>query len=115
MAYDEKLAARIRALLACREGFSERKMFGGIAFMIGGKMCCGVLDGNLVARIGADEYTRALAEPHVRPMDFTGRPMKGYVYVGCEGLGDDGGLRAWVERAAAFTASLPERKTRQKR
>ena len=115
MAYDDKLASRIRTVLASRKGFSEKKMFGGIAFMMNGKMCCGVQDGDLVARIGADEYARALAEPHVRPMDFTGRPMKGYVYVGRGVTRNDRGLQAWVERAIAFTTSLPERKARKDR
>lgn len=115
MAYDEKLAARIRAVLARRKGFGEKKMFGGIAFMMDGKMCCGVLHDDLVARIGADDYAGALAKPHVRPMDFTGRPMKGYVYVGREALRDDRGLQAWIERAIVFTSLLPERKARKKR
>ena len=82
MAYDEKLAQRIRPLLNRKRGVSERKMFGGIAFMLDGKMCCGVLNSDLVARLGADDCAAALRTPHVRPMDFTGRPLKGFLYVG---------------------------------
>ena len=81
MAYDEKLAQRVRALVGARKGFSEKKMFGGVAFLIDGKMCCGVLKDDLVARISVEDYEDALSKPHVRPMDFTGRPMRGYVYV----------------------------------
>ncbi len=82
MAYDEKLAGRVRLLLKGRKGISEKRMFGGLAFMLGDRMCCGVLKEDFVARIGPEAYESALDEPHVRPMDFTGRPIKGYVYVG---------------------------------
>ena len=110
MAYDEKLANRIRASLARRKGFSERKMFGGIAFMLDGKMCCGVLNDQLVARVGPEAYAPALREPHVRPMDFTGRPMKGYVYVGAKALNGDAKLRTWIARTVDFARTLPAKK-----
>jgi TfoX/Sxy family transcriptional regulator of competence genes len=107
MAYDEKLAERIRRALAGREGLSERKMFGGIAFMLNGNMCCGLTSDALMVRVGADRFAAALAEPHARPMDFTGRPMKGMVYVDPAGYATDAGLAAWIGRGVEFAASLP--------
>ena len=106
MAYDENLAERVRVLLETEAGFSERKMFGGIAFMLDGKMCCGVVDGDLMLRLGPDGADTALERPHVRPMDFTGRPMSSMVFVAPEGL-QGRSLRAWVGQAAAFARSLP--------
>ena len=115
MAYDEKLADRVRLLLKNRKGFSEKRMFGGLAFMLGDKMCCGVLNDDLVARIGVHDYERALTEPHVRPMDFTGRPIKGYVYVGRDATRIGRALQQWVERAIAFTSSLSGKRGKRKR
>lgn len=115
MAYDEKLAQRVRVLLSDNKGYSEKKMFGGIAFLLNGRMCCGVLQDDLVARISADEYAAALGKPHVRPMDFTGRPMKGYVYVGPQALRSTRSLQAWLDRSVAFVVTLPEKKKSRKR
>ncbi|MDH5536847.1 MAG: TfoX/Sxy family protein [Betaproteobacteria bacterium] len=109
MAYDEALATRVRCLLKTRKQISEKRMFGGLAFMLGDKMCCGVLKDDFVARIGTAAYEAALAEPHVRPMDFTGRPLKGYVYVGPQATRSDSSLKAWVDRSVAFTSSLLNR------
>ena len=81
VAYDERLADRVRELVGGREGFSERKMFGGIAFMLHGNMCCGVMEEELIVRLGDEAGPAALAEPHVREFDFTGRPMKSTVLV----------------------------------
>jgi TfoX/Sxy family transcriptional regulator of competence genes len=106
VAYDEELADRIRVLLADEPGLTERKMFGGLAFMIGGNMACGIVKDELMLRLGAEGADAALDEPHVREMDFTGRPMTGMVYVERAGL-DDAGVRRWVERAAGFAHSLP--------
>jgi len=106
MAYDESLADRVRTLLEADAGFTERKMFGGIAFMLDGHMCCGVVDNDLMLRLGPDGADTALERPHVRPMDFTGRPLSSMVFVAPEGL-QGRSLRAWVEQAAAFTRSLP--------
>jgi hypothetical protein len=103
--YDESLAARIRPLLATTP-FSERKMFGGLAFLIGGNMACGIVREALMVRTGAAYYEAALAQPHARPMEFTGRPMKGMVFVDPPGL-DDAGLAAWVRLGAEFASSLP--------
>lgn len=110
MAYDEGLAERIRLLLMDRPDVTEKKMFGGLAFMLNDYMFCGVTNEDLMARVGPDNYADALAEPHAREMDFTGRPMKGYVFVGPEGLESDEQLRSWVERCAAFVATLPPKK-----
>lgn len=106
MAYDEELAERIRTIVYSRQDASERKMFGGLAFMIGGNMCCGVVGSDLMVRVGADQYNAALAETGARPMDFTGRPMKGMVFVGSSDLADNA-LAAWVQRGAAYAESLP--------
>ncbi|MCA9688131.1 MAG: TfoX/Sxy family protein [Myxococcales bacterium] len=107
MAYDEALADRVRSQLARKRGLSERKMFGGLAFMLQGNMCCGVIKDELMVRVGADGQDDALAQPHARPMDFTGRPMKGMIYVEAAGLRTDAALGAWVARGVAFTRTLP--------
>jgi TfoX/Sxy family transcriptional regulator of competence genes len=115
MAYDEKLAQRVRALMADRKDYSEKKMLGGIALLLDGRMCCGVLRDELVARISVDEYQAALGKAHVRPMDFTGRPMKGYIYVGPQAIRSTRRLRAWLDRSIAFVATLPPKKKPKKR
>ena len=107
MAYDEELAGRVRRALAPREGLSEKKMFGGIAFMLRGNMCCGIVRDQLMVRVGPERYDDALARPHARPMDFTGRAMKGMVYIGPEGLRSDADLAEWVNGGAEFAAALP--------
>jgi TfoX/Sxy family transcriptional regulator of competence genes len=106
MAYDEKLAARIRTLLADRSDVSERKMFGGLTFMIAGHMCCGVNGDELIVRLDPNREGTALSRPHARPMDFTGRPMRGFVTVRPEGL-DAAQLKRWVQEAVARAESLP--------
>lgn len=105
MAYDGMLANRVRQVLKGRGKVSEKRMFGGLAFMLGDKMCCGVLNNDLVARIGPEAYAWALDEPHVRPMDFTGRPLKGYVYVGPQATCKDRSLNAWVDRVHVFAVT----------
>jgi hypothetical protein len=108
MAYDEAFAERIRELLAVREAVSERKMFGGIGFMIGGNMAVGVSSGGeLIVRLDPEEYERALAESHVRAFDMTGRPMRGWILVGPEATATDEQLAGWVDAGADFAASLP--------
>ena len=106
MAYDEELADRVRVELADEPGLTERKMFGGLAFMLSGNMACGIVKDELMLRLGAAGTDAALEEPHVRQMDFTGRPMTGMVYVEPAGL-DGAALRRWVEQAAGFAGSLP--------
>ena len=107
MAYDEEMAFRIRAALAEQDGVTERKMFGGLAFMVNGHMCCGIGKGDLMVRVGPDQYEEALAQPHAREMDFTGRPMRGMVNVDPTGYATDEDLQAWVDRGLAFVTGLP--------
>ena len=107
MAYDEDLAERIRDALVGVPEVSERKMFGGIAFMVGGNMAVGVIGSDLMARIGPEAAAAALAEDGVRPMDFTGKPMKNMVYVDESVTADDGALDAWVARCVEHAESLP--------
>lgn len=109
MAYDEELAARAREALAERVDLDERRMFGGLALMAGGHMCCGVIGDDLVVRLGEEGADAALDEPHTRPMDFTGRPMRGYVYVAPPATRTVDDVRPWVERALAFVGTLPPR------
>ncbi|MGH2382716.1 MAG: TfoX/Sxy family protein [Candidatus Limnocylindria bacterium] len=112
MAYDEALAERIRAVLADRDNVTEQKMFGGIAFMISDRMAVGVVHDDLMVRVGPDAHDDAVARPHARPMDFTGRPMRGFVYVAPAGAADDRDLAQWVEAGAAFAASQPPKRRR---
>lgn len=107
MAYDEKLAERLRRLLRGERSLKEKRMFGGLTFMVKGHMCCGVLKNDLVLRLGPEECTKALAQPHARPMDFTGRPMTGLLYVSPAGLKTARQLGAWVNKSLRFALSLP--------
>lgn len=109
MAYDPELADRVRAALARRRGVAEQPMFGGLAFLLEGRMFCGVLGQELLARVGPAAHDAALARPHVRVMDFTGRPMRGYVFVGPQALRDERALRDWVRQCAGHAATLPPR------
>ncbi|MFI5323026.1 MAG: TfoX/Sxy family protein [Thermodesulfobacteriota bacterium] len=86
---------------------SEKKMFGGIAFMLKGNMCCGVIDDLLMARVGPEGYEAALSLPHTRHMDLTGKPMRGYVYIEPGGFKTDEDLKNWVERCVEFVSTLP--------
>ena len=107
MAFSEALANRVREALGKRKGITERKMFGGLAFLLNGNMCCGVMKDQLMLRLGESGAAEALAEPHTRPMDFTGRPMKNMVYVEPAGLASEEALRKWVGQAVAFASTLP--------
>ena len=109
MAYDEGLAQRVREALGSRSSVSERKMFGGLAFLLDGKMFVGISGSKLMARVGRERYQDALALPHVREMSFTGKPMQGYVYVDPPGLAEDKDLAAWVSWCASHVAALPEK------
>ena len=109
MAYDENLVSRIRHILAKEGTVGEKKMFGGVTFMLGSNMCCGVVKELLMVRVGPENYEQALAEPHVQPMTFTGRPFKGYLYVSPEGCRTEEALRKWVLMAARFTSTLPSK------
>ena len=107
MAFDETVAERVREALAEAPDVVEKRMFGGIAFMVRGNMCCGVIGDRLMLRVGPKEYVAALSRPHSKPMDFTGKPMKGLVYVDPAGFASPRDLRTWIERAMAFALSLP--------
>ncbi len=109
MAYDEGLAQRIREALEDRTDVSEKKMFGGLAFLLSGNMCIGVVKGELMVRVGPHGYEEALRQPHARKMDFTGRPMKGFVYVACNGFESDADLRRWISQGVRFAGSLPRK------
>ena len=106
MAYDTHLAERIRWLLV-DDGVTEREMFGGIAFMLRGNMVCGVSHDTLMLRLGPELAAEAVQEPHARPMDFTGKPMKSMVLIDPLGIETDDELAAWIERARAFVGTLP--------
>lgn len=107
MAYNEPLAARARELLSETPGFAEQKMFGGLCFTVNGNMCCGVLNDDLVLRVEPDTTQRLLNEAHVRPMDFTGRPLKGFLFVSLEALKKKSELRKYVSLSLDFASSLP--------
>ncbi len=106
MPYDEKLADRVRTILGARKDLVEKKMFGGLAFMLNGHMCVGVTQEDLMVRVGADAYQSALEKPHARPMDFTGRPLKGFVYVDGDRC-DPQCLGEWVRASVEYISSLP--------
>jgi hypothetical protein len=107
MAYDHHLAARIRGVFGHRKGVEEKRMFGGLAFLVGGHMACGIVGEELMVRVGPKAYEAALAEPHVREMDFTGKPLRGMVYVGVEGIAAEPDLARWVECGHDYASSLP--------
>ena len=107
MAYDEGLAQRLREQFQDQAGVVEKKMFGGLSFMVRGHMCCGVVKDELMVRVGPVGHEEALAQPHARPMDFTKRPMKGMVFVAPAGLVEDYDLASWVQRGVAFVSTLP--------
>ena len=107
MAFDEGLAERIRDVLINTAGITERRMFGGVAFLADGHMFVGIEADVLMARVGAENYAAALKRKHVREMDFTGKPMKGYVYVDPAGIAGDEELEEWVMQCRAFVKTLP--------
>jgi hypothetical protein len=109
MAYDSYLADRIRQRVGELRGLTEKEMFGGLGFMLNGNMCCGVIGDEMIARIGPEGGEAALREKHTRAFDFTGRPMRGWIYVEAEGLDDDASLDRWVARSVEFASSLPRK------
>ena len=96
MPFDESVAVRIRTLLRGVDCVDEKRMFGGLTFMVNGHMCCGIVGDDLVVRTGPEEYEEALSQPHARPMNFTGRPMRGFLYVAPEGYRSARNLKSWV-------------------
>lgn len=107
MPYDESLAVRIRNLVSARRDVEEKRMFGGLAYMVRGHMTCGIVRDELMVRVGPATYEEALAEPHVREMDFTGKPIRGMIYVKPEGFDTRAKLERWLARALAYTEALP--------
>lgn len=110
MAYDEKLAARVRRLLSRQPELSERKMFGGICFLLRGHMCCGVLGDQLIVRVEREHYEAALKRPHTRVMDITGRPMRGFVVILPKGYATGKALGAWLAVGTRCAHSLPAKR-----
>jgi TfoX/Sxy family transcriptional regulator of competence genes len=115
MAYDETLAERTRTVLAGRDGVTEQKMFGGIAFMVADHMAVGVINDDLMVRVGPDAHDDAVSRPHVRPMEFGSRTMRGMVSVGPAGTADDRDLARWVDAGASFAGAQPPKKKPAKR
>jgi len=113
MAFDEALAARVRILLS-KKKHTEKKMFGGICFLIDGKMVCGVEKTNLMVRVGPQRYDEALARPGARPMDFTGRAMRGFLFVDREAVREPHALRQWVEWCVNYVATVAAKQPRVK-
>lgn len=109
MPFDADLTARVRQILEEHGPIDERKMFGGIAFMFKGYMCCGVLNDDVVVRLGPERAEEALANAHVRPMDFTGRPLKGYVFVAPAAARTESMLRRWIRSSLEYVETLPPR------
>jgi TfoX/Sxy family transcriptional regulator of competence genes len=107
MAHDELLAIRISAALGPLSGVEEKKMFGGVGFLVNGNMACGVHKNNMIVRVGPEKHAWALAQPHTRPFDMTGRPMSGWVEVEPPGCATESALKAWVDLGLAFALSLP--------
>jgi TfoX/Sxy family transcriptional regulator of competence genes len=110
MAYDEALATRMRTVLGDRDDVTERKMFGGLAFMVGDRMACGIIRDDLMVAVGPDAHDEAIAEPNARPMDFTGRPMRGMVYVAPDGVVSDAELAKWINRGVRYALSRPPKR-----
>ncbi len=109
MAYDELLAERMRKVLKAYRGVDEKKMFGGVAFMMKGKMFVGIVKNDLMVRVGKERNDEALARPHARPMDFSGRPMKGFIYVSPKGVETEKMLSAWIKMGADFVSAKGEK------
>ena len=107
MPYDAFLADRVLAVLGDQPTLEQKRMFGGLAFMLRGNMACGVIGTDVIVRVPKETYQAALARPHVREMDFTGRAMRGWVVVSPEATDSDEALREWVEVGASFALSLP--------
>lgn len=110
MAYDEGVAQRVREAIDDYPNVVEKRMFGGLAFMLNGHMCVGVVGHELMVRVGPEQYQECLGLPHARQMDFTGQPLTGFLYVDEKGFDSDKDLHAWVKRAAQYVLSLPPKR-----
>jgi len=107
MAFDESLAARIRKAIGRKKGIEEKKMFGGLGFLLNGNMCVGVWKNSMIVRLGTEESESALLEPHVGEFDITGKAMKGWIMVAAEGVAGEIDVKQWVQRAVRFVGKLP--------
>ena len=110
MPFDEGLAERLREQFQDRNDVLEKKMFGGLCFMVSGHMCCGIVNDTLMARVGLDQYEACLKKKHAREMDFTGKALKGMVYVAPKGIESDQELAEWVGFCLNFVSALPAKK-----
>lgn len=115
MAYDQKLAERVRGILADEQGLTERKMFGGVAFMLNGNMCCGVLNREVILRLDPEEADRALRRKHTRAFDMTGRPMRGFVVLTEPGTARSDTLKRWLAQSDAVATALPPKTCAKRR
>lgn len=109
VAYNSILAERVNQILAGVPGIDEKKMFGGIGYMVSGNMACGVNKDDLIVRVGPEKYQEALDQPHTRVFDMTGRPMSGWITVAPSGYADDCDLKRWVKMGLDFALTLPEK------
>jgi TfoX/Sxy family transcriptional regulator of competence genes len=109
MPFDPELAARVRRVLARKKGIEEKKMFGGVGFLLHGNMLVGVWKHWMIVRLGLEQFQSALDQPHVKQFDITGKPMKGWVMVDPQGLEGDDQIRAWIADAVKFVAKLPKK------
>jgi hypothetical protein len=107
MAFDEGLAERVREQLQELTAFDEKRMFGGLCFLVNGNMACGLVGDTLMARVDKQQWPDLLQQDHVREMDFTGRSLKGFLYVDPAGIAEDGDLAFWLEKTVKFAGSLP--------
>ncbi len=114
MAYDEKLEVRIREVLKGRKGVSSKKMFGGVCFLCDEKMFVGIVKNDLMVRVGPENHNKAIAHKHARSMDFTGKPMIGFIYVAPAGLKTRKDLAKWVEMGRVYAMELPAKKKKKK-
>jgi hypothetical protein len=110
MAYDEKLEERMREILKGAKGVASKKMFGGVAFMLDGKMFVGIVKNDLMVRVGPADHNKAVSLKHARVMDFTGKPMIGYVFVAPEGVKGKAALAKWIQWGKGHVATLPAKK-----
>ena len=115
MSYDAEAAERVRQLLSSRDDVVEKRMVGGLSFLINGNLCCGITGTALMVRVGAEGHEQALREPHVRPMQFAGRALSGFVCVEPAGFASDNALARWVQRGLDFVSGLPVKPVRPSR
>jgi TfoX/Sxy family transcriptional regulator of competence genes len=109
MAYDEGLAERLRELFQGRSGVTEKEMFGGLCILLHGNMVVGIVRDELMVRVGPEQHAAVLRLPHVRPMDFTKKPMKGFAFVAPGGFDSQADLEAWVGRCLRYVSTLPRK------